>query len=191
MLFKKLVDLCKKRKWIEIIKGDNARWLSDGRVYASLGEDAKLDIADIMYIMEIPEEREDAFVTSEMEFTEDDTHIFNPKSAEKMDRTHYSLNCDGLTLQPFGTSQGIVFLNTKHTSIFKDTRMKEYYLSEFKGEYIVLVAVDNLTIGMIRPHRVDLETMKAFSSGFDELVRCAHEKNFLDSGDHQYSLIDE
>ena len=63
MLFKKLVDLCKKRKWIEIIKGDNARWLSDGRVYASLGEDAKLDIADIMYIMEIPEESEDAFVT--------------------------------------------------------------------------------------------------------------------------------
>lgn len=75
-------------------------------------------------------------------------------------------------------------------SIFRDIGCKTYYLSEFRGLYIILVAVDNTTIGMIRPHRTDLETMHTFSNEFAHLVTEAYKNNFCDSGEHQYSLLD-
>lgn len=191
MLFKKLVELCKKKITVELWHDKDTTWLSNGEVYAKLGENTNFDFEDIICIMEVSDEKAESITTTEAAFTEDDLHIFIPKSAEEIKMGRYSMNCDGLVLQPFETTKGILFLPAKHMQIFRDIGCKSYYLSKFRGGYIVLVAVDNNTIGMIRPHRTDLETMNLFSSGFDALVNMAYKNGFCDGGEHQYSLIDE
>lgn len=188
MLFKKLVELCKKRLTVELWRDDDTTWLSNGEVYAKLNEDTSFEFSDIICIMELSDEKAESITTSKAEFTIDERRIFNPRRAEEIIPMRYSINCDGLALQLFKTSKGILFLPTKHMSIFRDVGCKTYYLSEFRGGYIVLVAVDNTTIGMIRPHRANLEAMKDFSEGFRTQVTQAHENEFC-GGDYQCSLV--
>lgn len=190
MLFKKLVDLCRKKNTIELWQGSDTAWLSNGEVYAKLGENTDFDFADIICIMEITDEKAETINKLSQNFSKEDLYVFNPRAAEAIKPVRYSINCDGLSLQPFVTSKGIIFLSTKNMSIFRDIGCKTYYLSEFRGLYIILVAVDNTTIGMIRPHCTDLETMHTFSNEFAHLVTEAYQNNFCDSGEHQYSLLD-
>lgn len=188
MLFKKLVELCKKRLTVELWLDRDITWLSNGEVYAKLNEDTSFEFSDIICIMELPDEKAECITTSKTEFLKNEGHIFNPRQAEEIELMRYSINCDGLTLQPFATTKGVLFLPTKHMSIFRDVGCKTYYLSEFRGGYIVLVAVDNTTIGMIRPHRANLEKMRDFSEGFRTQAAQAYENEFC-GGDYQYSLV--
>lgn len=188
MLFKKLVELCKKRITVELWRDGDITWLSNGEVYAKLNEDTSFEFSDIICIMELSDEKAECITTSKAEFLTDERHIFNPRQAEEIKPVRYSINCDGFPLQPFVTTKGVLFVPLKHMAIFRDVGCKSYYLSEFRGGYIVLVAVDNMTIGMIRPHKVNLEAMKDFASGFNAQVLKAHENEFC-GGDYQYSLV--
>lgn len=187
MVLKNMIALCKKSNTITMF-GDkqNGKWLTDGYTCAYLGDDCELTKEDILYIMELDEDKKECMRLTDMPMPEMLIKGING-TIEKIERCRFTINCDGMALQPFATSKGALFLDTKLMQIFKDVNGKEYYFDD----NMVFVRANGETIGVIAPCRTDLETMYNFSSNLTELVWKAKNNEFFDSGYHQYSVLDD
>lgn len=187
MFLKNMIALCKKSWKITMYHDERGgKWLTDGTVCAYLGDDCELSKEDILYVMELDDDKKEGITLTDSPMPEVFAKSING-TIEKIEKCRFTINCDGVALQPFGTLKGVLFLDTKLMQIFKDVNCKEYY---FDGK-MVFVRVDNRTIGMITPYRTDLDTMYNFALNFTNLVWKAKEDHFFDSEYHQYSVLDD
>ncbi len=120
MILKKMIDICRKEKYIRVFRDtkSGAKWLSGNSIAGVMDTEAALGAEEILYFMDLPETAAEA------------VYIMNvPGSLEvptvtsydpPLERLQYSLNCDGITIQPFVSEKGILFADIARLAVFSD-----------------------------------------------------------------------
>lgn len=185
MILKKMFKLCKDRKTIKIYYSDNRSFLSNGYVLADITDIApEWEVNDIEIAMELDDAALEKFKIEEKRFSEEGCKTLkNVLNLTAVSRLRYSLNVDGKALQPFMLPDGrIIFCDMELMSVFKDVYIKTYRFGYIEKTPAIYVCTDSLCVGMIMPSRVDLETLKAFTSEMYNGATESMKKGFLDAG---------
>lgn len=190
MIFKKLTSMCKKRKTISMFEDDDnhLKWLSAGAVAVCLGEGCTLSTDDILFFLEVPEERKQRyFVRYEHEKTLPDA-----TAAEDVERLIYNIQTDSKTLQPFKTSMGALLVDVKSLEIFADIKDDvEYKFTYWDNMPVLLVMQWTNIIGIIMPVKQDYKILVNFAADLYDLSSTARDNNFISIDGKQVSLYDD
>ena len=161
------------------------KFLSDGRAMAYIG-----DIAPAWT---------DVDFAIDLQLTDDECEVFNMEyigedadSGEiKYKRFHrcvslrYSLNMDGMAVQPFLVDNGaVIFIDMKYLHVFKDIHPKRYYFDA----NMLYVVVNEQVMGAIAPLRIQYDTMKEFGKELLDGVEKAEQSGMFGK-DEQISLL--
>lgn len=181
----KMLKLCKKHKAIIVRYMGGRKFLSDGRAIAYIGDIAPAwtDV-DFAIDLQLTDDEREGF---NMEYIGEDVD-----SGEiKYKRFHhcvslrYSLNMDGMAVQPFLVDNGaVIFIDMKYLHVFKDICPKRYY---FDASMLYIV-VNEQVMGAIAPMRIQFNTMKDFCIQLTSGVQKT-EQSGLFGQDEQISLL--
>jgi hypothetical protein len=190
MNWNKMLKACKDAKKIDVNYYGEQKFLSNG--YAA---------ADITLIA--PDWEVSDFATS-MGLDAEDLEIYSTHNGEKgereeidvcelpwVERMRYSLNIEGVTVQPFMLSDGrILWVDMDWLAIFKDESDKRYKFGMQNGAPVLYVCVNGMLIGIIGAVRINLECVGGFTRALSEGITKSYESGFLDSGG-QMTLMDD
>lgn len=183
----KVIKLCKKNMRIYIFHDTQMNyWLSCYDVHINLGSAFSASEMDILALLELPPEKEDAV---KME-TDDELHTMPEPQDNPLERLPYSLNVDGATLQPFKCEYGRVFLDSEHINVFREfnkTGIVTYYLTDCKT---VNVYHNGDLVGVIEPQLIPYSKICSFASKLMKLTFKARKNGFYCESE-QISLLDE
>lgn len=188
MILKKLIAMCKKNKIISMFEDSQRglKWLSAGSVAVCLGGDCPFTTDDILFFLEIPEEKKTEYFIKH----ERDKALPNTAAAEDVERLEYSLNIHGDPLQPFKTSQGILFINMKLLAIFADIEEVTYKFAYWNNVPVLLVMEYSELKGIIPPMKMDYDKLLDFADELCSLSGFAKSNGFLSIDGKQVSIFD-
>lgn len=142
MKLKKMLNFCKAEKKIFFYSDRRkSRYLSDGKMWALLNYDSTLDAKSALEFLEVSEdEREEYECANEIFNIDMDSYSTNIQSG-KFEEIH-PLPISLYTTErliPFQTESGLLLMKDSRRQVFSGVRMKQYYLSVFEYETVVLV----------------------------------------------------
>ncbi|MGN0181428.1 MAG: hypothetical protein ACI4DP_03310, partial [Candidatus Ornithomonoglobus sp.] len=160
MKLKKMLNFCKAEKKI-LFYGDKRgnRYLSDRKMWALLNRDSTLDASSALEFLEVSEDAAEEYECDNTIFNIDldsYSHNIQQNKLEELHPLPVSLYISE-RLVPFRTESGLLLMKDSRRQVFSDWGMKQYYLSEFEGATIVLVASGGILVGMIRPELMDYD----------------------------------
>ncbi len=182
MILKKMLAICKKNRTVCIDRCGSQMFLDGGCCGADITKVAPdWTPEDCRIALEIDPEEFENWYTHDAREDGDDKGELDMNSYEDLERLRYSLNMDGMSVQPFRTSDGnAIFVNMEYLSPFKDEGLKTYKFNpETKSVYICR---DSWCIGIVMPLMLDLKTMKDFASQLFNASANSLKRGLLDSG---------
>lgn len=187
-MLKEMLQSCKKNKTIIIEYYGEQKFLSDGTTMAYIGDAApEWTDEDCAVCLELTDEDRENYTMLCVERGDCYDEIITDRfiSAEKL---RFSLNLDGLPVQPFRIESGeVVFCDMTKLRIFKEEHPKIYYFSKERGMKMY-ISVNETVIGAVPLLRVRYESMKDFSKKLADGVT-ASEKVGLLCENEQISLL--
>lgn len=191
MVLKKMIDICKKEKYIRVFEDSESgvKWLSGTSIAGVMDTEATLGAEEILYFMDLPETAAEAIhVENEPEPL---TVPAVTSSDPPLERLQYSLNCDGITLQPFVSEKGVLFADMSRLAVFSDVDNKKYYLSKWNDTYCILIYSGVWMAGLVTPMAMNVSEMIYFSGKLHDTVRQARKNKFCCAGMKEIGLLDE
>ncbi len=188
MMLKEMLKSCKKNKTIIIDYFGEQKFLSDG--YTMICMDAvapEWTDEDCAVYLELSEEDRESYVMKNIDIIDEKTKLRIKEyiSAEKL---RFSLNLDGLPVQPFKLQGGeLVFCDMTKLRIFKNEHPKVYYFSDERKPKMY-ISVNGVVIGSVTPLKVSYDTMKDFCRELFQGVTKSEERGLLCENE-QMSLI--
>lgn len=179
MKLQAILKRCKKRKYIHTIEYDGAKFLSDGIIAVCTERIApKWTSADYLTAMEITDEERNVF-----NIVEEGERSLREKHTEQLARAEYSLNINGITVQPFYMTDGKVFFaDMDDLEIFANEPNKEYYCIPGHTEEGICIKSDYGFTGVVLPTRLNLNDVESFLSCLQKGVKKSADTGFLDLG---------
>lgn len=187
MILKEMLNLCKKKNTIIVEYYGERKFLSDGTTMMFIGNIAPdWTDEDCAVYLELTDEEKECYT---MEYSDDkDTCELETKGCIEADKLRFSLNADGMPMQPFRLTTGeVIFCDMQKLRIFRDECPKMYY---FKDGLVpkLYISVEQKIIGAVTPQRIDYNVMKDFCSSMLDGVRKSDERELL-CANTQMSLL--
>lgn len=185
MIIKKMYKLLKDSKNIFVHESETQKFISDGHVMADITNEApEWTVKDIAIAMDIDE---DSIGKYRMETKPIDSVLCSRlKNHCKLPiaiRCRYSLNMDGITIQPFILEDGKILLcDMKLLSVFGDIHNKVYRYYYNSGEAMIFIFVDRYCVGIVCPLRVNLQALKDFATEIATAAALSQTSGFYDAG---------
>lgn len=182
MILKSMLKFCTKKRRIEIFFAGNYKYLSDGDMCIYIGDIAPTwDCNDCATALELSDEQLGNFELLDGE--PHDNEAFEVEELQKAEMLRYSVNCDGLPLQPFLLPDNkIFFVDLNRMAVFKDVGIKQYYLGYYNDQCALYVATGDFVVGAIAAEKMNLDIMQHFAHQLGRGVNTSVETHFLDVG---------
>ena len=190
MILKKMIDICKKEKYIRVFEDaeSGAKWLSGESIAGAMETEVELGAEEILYFMDIPETAAES-----MNVINEPAPLTLPSITSydsPLERLQYSLNCKGTTLQPFVSEKGVLFADMSRLSVFSDVDNKKYYLSKWNNTYCILIYSGVWMAGLVMTVIINVPEMIYFSDKLNETVKQAKRNKFCCAGAEKIDLLD-
>lgn len=191
MILKKMLQLCKKSKMIEIKYVGTQKFLSCGYVAMNIsGIAPEWDTQDCAIALELDEDILDSYSLVQGDVENGVNNVVMQTDLLPAERLKYSLNVEGMPLQPFKLANGnIVFINMEYLAVFKGEENKTYKFHARNELPMLHVFSEGMLIGIVSPLKMDMVEMYRFAKTLMECTRASAENRFLDKGG-QVSLED-
>lgn len=158
MIFKKIIDLCKKRGIVRLYDGKDVQWISDGFAIYPMYNLPKFDENTLCKTYDITDKQQD-----KIHFFYDKSLPGNIEFSDVIDdetlckKGPMVLSVAGGGAVPYMTSQGIKFINSKYLAPLSDTRddMLEVYERLTKDGHTYFAVKSGLILmAIIMPYEV-------------------------------------
>lgn len=178
MKVKKMTAICKKAKHLEVAEDQetNGKWMSNGAMYAFMGYNNSITIADVLFTMDLKDTDADKIRTYNRRIA-----ISEIEMAEKIHPMRYSINVAGVLVIPFHTSEGLMLIQHEFMCVFDDVERKSYMLTNYNGSPCMSIVDDDSgdVIGVIMPMAFPPSEMQEFASQLSTSVKRAIDNGFL------------
>lgn len=183
MKLKEMLKFCNKARYIQMEYSGRSKYLSDGTMCAFIGDIApQWNSRDAASALELTDEQLEGFnlLDGEPEMTGLRFEIADMTPVEKL---AYSLDCDGMGLQPFMLPDDkMFFVETKKLKVFDNMGIRKYFFGKYGGREAVYIATDTFVVGAICAQRVNLNHMNSFAQKLNFGVKTSAANDFLDAG---------
>ena len=182
MMLKKMLALCKKASNITVTYFGEHKFLSNNKMMAYIGEEAKeWTSKDCAIALELGENADEKCVMVD-ELTGHRPPI-NVSELKQVEELRYPLSMDGTVIQPFMLpDRRVFFVDTARLKVFENEHPKQYYFMVLDGNPQLVIARNTFPIGVIAPTNVNLDTMLHFAQELNTGVEVSSKTAFCDAG---------
>lgn len=170
MKIKGVESILKSSKTIIVCRGKlHGQWLGDGCAMYPIHNLPELTEHHLFALFDIPEEKQSKYMYQERGLPKGIDFRDCVENESVLQRGKITINAMGRELEPLFTSNGAVFINTKHLKPFSDEPdgFELYERISGDGEPYIVAKSGMLIIGIIIPFRVE---GKKFLEELEQLV---------------------
>lgn len=153
MKFKKIESILKNKRTLIICKGPDCQWLGDGTAFYPCYNFPNLDEKTLPLILDITDTQIEKYTIQVKGLPKRISFLDTDKAEVALKRGAFEFVIDGMHLEPIGTSQGIVFINTKYLKPYADEKegVQLYERTNEVGDVYIAVKKGFMLIGIIAP----------------------------------------